>query len=259
MRGGRHKIPVKTPEELRRMRAACRLAAQVIEAVAAAVRPGVTTGELDALAERMIAAGGGRPAFKGYRGFPCSTCISVNEELIHGIPGPRVIKPGDLVSVDLGVELDGMLGDVARTIGVGPVRGDHARMLATVEEAFAAACRAVRAGARVGDISHAVQSLCEARGYGVVREYVGHGIGRQLHEPPQIPNFGVPGSGPELPAGATLAIEPMITLGGHAVKVLEDRWTVVTQDGAACAHYENTVLVTETGCEILTRAAEQPA
>ncbi len=240
------------------MRAVCRLAAQVMAAVVAAVRPGVPTAELDQLAERLITDGGGRPAFKGYRGYPCSTCISINEELIHGIPGPRLIAPGDVVSVDLGVVLDGLMGDMARTVAVSPVPGDIARMVATVEEGFAAACAAVRAGARVGDISHAVQSLCEARGYGIVRDYVGHGIGRQLHEPPQIPNFGQPGSGPELPAGATLAIEPMITLGGHAVKVLADHWTVVTQDGAACAHYENTVLVTPEGCEILTVAAVQP-
>lgn len=234
------------------MRRACRLAAEVIEALVKEVRAGVTTGELDALAEELIVKGGGRPAFKGYRGYPCSTCISVNEELIHGIPGKRVIEPGDVVSIDLGVDVEGMKGDVARTVGVKPVRGEVARMLATVEEAFVAACRVIRAGARVGDISHAVQSLCEGRGYGVVREYVGHGIGRELHEAPQIPNVGEAGTGLELPAGATLAIEPMITLGGHEVKVLEDRWTVVTRDGAICAHYENTVLVTKDGCEVLT-------
>ncbi|MCX7847143.1 MAG: type I methionyl aminopeptidase [bacterium] len=255
MRKERSRIPVKNPEELRRMREACRLAAVVIEAVVREVRAGVTTGELDTLAERLIVGGGGRPAFKGYRGYPCSTCISVNEELIHGIPGRRVIRPGDVVSIDLGVEVAGMMGDVARTVGVKPVRGDVARMVMTVEEAFREACKVIRAGARVGDISAAVQRLCEGRGYGVIREYVGHGIGRELHEAPQIPNVGEAGTGPELPEGATLAIEPMISLGGHRVKVLEDRWTVVTEDGAICAHYENTVLVTKTGCEILTVAA----
>jgi methionyl aminopeptidase len=255
----RHSIPVKTADELLRMRAAGRIAAEVMTAVAAEVRPGVTTGALDDLAYDLIRAAGAEPTFKGYHGFPGSMCISVNEELIHGIPGRRVINAGDIVSLDLGVTYAGMIGDLTRTVCVGVVPGDVAALVATAQAACDAACAVLRAGVRVGDLAHAIQTLCEARGYGVVRDFVGHGVGAQLHEPPQIPNYGAPGTGPVIPAGATLAIEPMITLGDHRIKVLADKWTVVTRDGLPSAHYENTVLVTATGCENLTPCELTPA
>jgi methionyl aminopeptidase len=251
----RETVPVKTPDELARMRAACRIAAEVMRELVALARPGLTTAALDARADELIRAAGGVPTFKGYRGFPGSICVSINEELIHGIPGPRVIRAGDIVSLDLGVTYRGMIGDVARTVCVGAVPGDVAALVAGVREALTAVCGILRAGVHVGDLSHTLQQFAEARGYGVVRDYVGHGVGAALHEPPQIPNFGSRGSGAVLPADATLAIEPMFTLGDHRVRVLRDKWTVVTFDGAPCAHYENTVLVTRQGCEILTAGA----
>jgi len=254
----RQRIPVKTPEQQEEMREACRLTAQALLAVGSAIRPGVTTAVLDEIAGAFIASAGASAAFNGYRGFPADTCISINDELIHGIPGPRRLAVGDIVSVDLGVRRNGFFGDATRTFLVGAVPGDLRRLVETAKEAFAAACDVTRAGVRVGDISHAIQSFCEGRGYGIVRDYVGHGIGVALHEPPQIPNFGRRGEGPLVPAGATLAIEPMITLGSYKVRVLDDKWTVVTADGLPCAHYENTVLVTDSGCEVLTVAAEQP-
>ncbi len=252
MSARRQKIPVKTPDELVRMRDACRIVAATMQEVLRLARPGETTGALDACAERVICAAGATPTFKGYRGFPGSICVSINEELIHGIPGPRVIRNGDIVSVDIGVTYRGMIGDMARTICVGAVPGDVAALVAGVRAALAGACRILRAGAQVGDLAHTLQCYADAHGYGVVRDYVGHGVGAALHEPPQIPNFGAAGSGMVIPAGATLAIEPMFTLGDHRVRVLSDKWTVVTHDGSPCAHYENTVLVTDGGCEVLT-------
>jgi methionyl aminopeptidase len=252
MKPARTKIPVKSAREIEGMRAACRVAAETMDVIIRQVRPGVTTKELDASAEEYLRGAGARPAFKGYRGYPASTCISVNEELIHGIPGPRALCSGDIVSVDLGAVVDGFIGDLARTVAVGAVPEDVRRLVEAAAQAFEAGCAALRAGVRVGDISHAVEEFCRAAGYGVVQDYVGHGIGRALHEPPQVPNVGEAGTGPALSAGVTLAIEPMITLGGHAVRVRADRWTVETADGQPCAHYENTVLVTEDGSEILT-------
>jgi len=237
------------------MRVAGRVAAETMEHLLAAVRPGITTAELDARADEYIGAAGGRAAFKGYRGYPASTCISINEELIHGIPGPRALRGGDIVSVDLGVIMDGFYGDLSRTVTVGAVPEDIRRMVDAARAAFTAGCAVLKAGVCLGDVSHAIEQYCRSAGYGVVRDYVGHGIGRALHEPPQVPNVGRPGTKPVLPAGVTLAIEPMITLGGDAVRVLDDQWTVVTADGQPCAHYENTVLVTEAGYEILTVAS----
>jgi len=259
MSARRQKIPVKTPDELVRMREACRIVAATTQEVLRLARPGVTTGDLDACAERVIGAAGATPTFKGYRGYPGCICVSINEELIHGIPGPRVIRAGDIVSVDIGVTYRGMIGDMARTVCIGAVPGDVAALVAGACDALTAACRMLRAGVCVGDLSHALQSFAEAQGYGIVRDYVGHGVGAALHEPPQIPNFGVPGSGLVIPAGATLAIEPMFTLGDHRVRVLSDKWTVVTHDGSPCAHYENTVLVTDDGCEVLTADPVGPA
>ncbi|MCX7002285.1 MAG: type I methionyl aminopeptidase [bacterium] len=252
MSARRQMIPVKSPDDVARMREACRIVAATTKEVLRLARPGVTTGALDACAARLISAAGATPTFKGYRGFPGSICVSINDELIHGIPGPRVICPGDIVSVDIGVTYRGMIGDMARTVCVGAVPGDVAALVAGVREALEGACRMLRAGICVGDLSHALQGYADAHGYGVVRDYVGHGVGAALHEPPQIPNFGARGSGMVIPAGATLAIEPMFTLGDYRVRVLGDKWTVVTHDGAPCAHYENTVLVTDGGCEVLT-------
>ncbi len=246
-------IPVKTLEELKRMRVACRLSAEVLAEVVAQVRPGVTTGELDAFAAERMRRLGVKSAFFGYGGFPGHTCISLNEEVVHGIPGPRVINAGDLVSVDLGVVAEGFIGDNATTVRVGAVDGESGRLCEVCEAALAAGVDAARAGSRLGDIGHAVQTVAEAAGFGVVRDYCGHGVGRKLHEDPQIPNFGTPGKGPELRPGMTLAIEPMINQGTWKVDVMTNGWTVKTRDRKRSAHFEHTVLVVESGpAEILT-------
>ncbi len=248
-------IPVKTPAEIQGMRRAGRLSAALLAEVAAQVRPGITTGELDAFAAARMQALGIRSAFLGYGGFPGHTCISLNEEVVHGIPGPRAINAGDLVSVDLGVVVDGFIGDNATTVAVGAVDAESARLCAAGAAALAAGIAAARAGNRVGDIGQAVQAVAEAAGFSVVRDYCGHGVGRRLHEEPQIPNFGKAGQGPVLKAGMTLAIEPMINQGGCAVEVLADGWTVKTRDRRRSAHFEHTVLVTGPGpAEILTCA-----
>ena len=247
-----HKIVVKTPEEQEKMRVACSLTGKVLAEIKKSIRPGMTTGMIDQLTEEIIISGGGKPSFKGYHGYPAAACVSVNEELIHGIPGNRELTGGDIVSVDVGVTCNGFIGDAARTFMVGPVPGDVQQLVTSAKDAFMAGCSVLRAGIRVGDISHAIQQCAEERGYGIVKSFVGHGVGRNLHEPPEIPNYGEPGTGQVIPAGATLAIEPMITLGEETVRILGDNWTVVTVDGLQCAHYENTVLVTETGYEILT-------
>ncbi len=242
----------KNAKELNHMRTACDIAAKVLAQIAREMRPGVVLKDVDEKAEKYICETGATPAFKGYNGFPASTCISLNEQLIHGIPDYRTIADGDIVSVDLGVKKNGYYGDVARTFIVGTVPDDVRKLVATVKDAFHAVCNMLKAGVRVGDISHTIQAYAEKRGYGIVREYVGHGIGRELHEAPQIPNFGYAHSGARIPANATIAIEPMITLGDYHVHVCDDKWTVVTADRMPCAHYENTVLVTDNGCEILT-------
>jgi len=251
--GADKRIPVKSAADLERMRAACGLARDTMAHIAPMVRPGTATIELDRAAAAFIAGHGGVPAFNGYRGYPANICVSINEELIHGIPGQRRIQGGDAVSVDIGVRADGFIGDLARTFLVGAVPGDVQRLAQTAVGAFEAACAVLKAGCRLGDLSHAIQEHAECRGYGVVRDYVGHGVGRLLHEPPQIPNTGAAGKGPTIPAGATLAIEPMITLGDWHIAVRPDKWTVVTADGLPCAHYENTVLVRDGGCEVLTQ------
>ena len=248
-------IPIKTAEDLRRMRHACRLSAQVLAEVAAQIRPGVTTGELDDFAAARMRALGVTSAFLGYGGFPGHTCISLNDEVVHGIPGPRVINAGDLVSVDLGVVAEGFIGDNAVTVCVGAVEPEAARLCEVCEAALAAAVDVARAGHRVGDIGHAVQTISEAAGFSVVRDFCGHGVGRKLHEEPQIPNFGAPGKGPVLKSGMTLAIEPMINAGRFAVEVMANGWTVRTRDRRRSAHFEHTVLVVPEGpAEILTCA-----
>ena len=251
-------IPIKTAAELVRMRVACRLSAQLLAEVAAQVRPGATTGELDAFAAERMRALGVKSAFFGYGGFPGYTCISLNEEVVHGIPGPRVVNAGDLVSVDLGVVAEGFIGDNATTVRVGAVDAESARLCAVTEAALAAGIAAARAGQRIGDVGHAVQTVAEAAGFGVVRDYCGHGVGRKLHEDPQIPNFGTPGKGPVLQPGMTLAIEPMINQGTFLVDVMPNRWTVKTRDRKRSAHFEHTVLVVPDGpAEILTCAEKK--
>ena len=237
------------------MRVACRLSAELLREVAAQVRPGATTGELDAFAAERMRALGVKSAFFGYGGFPGHTCISLNEEVVHGIPGPRVINAGDIVSVDLGVVAEGFIGDNATTVRVGAVDAETDRLCRACEASLAAGIDAARAGGHLGDIGHAVQTVAEAAGFSVVRDFCGHGVGRKLHEDPQIPNFGQPGKGPVLKPGMTLAIEPMINQGTWKVEVMANGWTVKTLDRKRSAHYEHTVRVAEAGpAEILTCA-----
>jgi len=235
------------------MRAAGRLVGQVLTALAAKVAPGVTTADLDAIAEGLIVDAGAIPAFKGYHGYPATICASVNDEVIHGIPsGKRVLEAGDVVSIDVGASLGGYYGDSAVTLPVGLVSEEAARLLRVTDESLYKAIDTVKPGGRVSDIGHAVQKHVEAHGFSVVREFVGHGIGTQLHEEPQVPNYGPPGRRQRLVAGMCLAIEPMINVGGPAVRVLEDGWTAVTEDGSLSAHFELSVAVTEEGPWILS-------
>ena len=248
------KIPVKSADERERMRTSCRMTAEVLSQVAAAVRPGVTTGELDALTRRLIEGMKAKPSFLGYRGYPGAMCISINDEVIHGIPGRRVVLPGDVASLDVGVYYKGFHGDSATTVMVSVTDPDVIRLVETTKRALEAALAVVKPGGRLSDISHTVERVAEASGCSVVREFVGHGVGRHLHEDPQIPNYGVPGRGPILKPGMTLAIEPMVNLGRPEVVVLDDKWTVVTRDGKPSAHFEHTVAVLEEGMEVLTLA-----
>lgn len=247
-------IPLKSAAEMEAMRASCRLTAEVLGLVAEAVRPGVTTGELDDQARRLIGERGAKPSFLGYRGYPAAICISINDEVIHGIPGRRVVLPGDVVSLDVGVYYNGFHGDSATTVMVGVTDPDVIRLVETTRRALAAAVAAVRPGGRLSDVSHAVESIARASGCSVVREFVGHGVGRHLHEDPQVPNYGAPGRGPVLKPGMTLAIEPMVNLGRPEVVVLDDKWTVVTRDGKPSAHFEHTVALLEESVEVLTLA-----
>jgi len=251
-------IICRSAAELEKMRTAGRLVGEVLTELAGHVAPGVTTADLDALAEKRIAAAGATPAFKGYHGYPATICASVNEEVIHGIPsGRRILNEGDIVSIDVGAVLDGYFGDSAITLPVGQVSEDAARLLLATEESLYKAIEVVKPGARVSDIGHAVQKHVEAFGFSVVREFVGHGIGQKMHEEPQVPNYGEPGRGPRLAEGMVLAIEPMVNAGKPAVKVLADGWTAVTRDGTLSAHFEHTVAVTADGPWILT-AREVP-
>ena len=234
------------------IRAAALIVARVLVEMGKAVRPGVTTAELDRIAEQVIRDAGGRPAFKGYRGFPASICPSINEEVVHGIPGAKALNDGDIVGIDVGVELHGWYGDAARTFAVGDVSEEASRLIRVTEESLAKGLAQARAGNRVGDISHAVQSHVERHGFSIVRDLVGHGIGREMHEEPAVPNFGLPGQGPKLHAGQVLAIEPMVNAGGRAVVTRSDGWTVATRDGRWSAHFEHTVAVGLDGPEILS-------
>ena len=246
-------IICKSKAELDIMHRANQIVAQVLGELAERVRPGVSTGELDEHAEARIRELGGEPAFKGYRGFPASVCTSLNEEVVHGIPSPdRKIAPGDIVSMDLGVKLEGFYGDSATTVVVDPEDQEVERLLRVTEESLQRAIDQCRVGKRVGDISHAVQAHVEAAGFSIVREFVGHGIGSVLHEDLQVPNFGRPGIGQRLRAGMVLAIEPMVNMGTHEVEVLDDGWTAVTRDRRPSAHFEHSVAITEEGPWVLS-------
>jgi methionyl aminopeptidase len=245
-------IVCKSPAEIAKMRLASQLVAQVLDELAAMVAPGVSTADLDAAAESKVRAAGAEPAFKGYHGYPATLCASVNEQVIHGIPSRKPLQPGDIVSLDMGVKLDGYYGDSAVTLPVGAVGEDIARLLRVTQEALERGIGQVKVGGRISDIGHAIQKHVEAHGFSVVREFVGHGIGASLHEEPQIANYGEPGRGPRLAEGMTLAIEPMVNMGRAGVKVLSDGWTAVTKDGSLSAHFEHTVAVTKDGPLVLT-------
>ncbi len=246
-------IHLKSDQEINAMRKSGKIVAQILEEIIAMVKPGISTQDIDRFAEGRIKDLGAKPAFKGYNGFPAVICISVNEEVVHGIPSAkRVLKDGDIVGLDFGVIVDGWYGDSARTIPVGKISNDAQKLIDVTRESLFRGIAACKDGNRVFDIGHAVQNYVESFGFSVVREFVGHGIGRALHEDPQIPNFGPQGKGPVLKKGMVVAIEPMINAGGHEVKVLKDGWTAVTVDRSLSAHFEHTVAITENGPEILT-------
>ena len=245
-------VYLRDRNEIEAIRASAQLVAKTLQMLTEAVKPGMTTGELDRLAEEFIRAHGGRPAFKGYRGFPASICPAVNEEVVHGIPGDRRLKDGDIVGLDVGVEMNGYYGDAAVTVPVGNVPKEALKLLEVTREALMQGVQRAKAGNRVGDISHAIQSHVEKHGYSVVRSLVGHGIGREMHEEPQVPNYGPEGRGPRLMAGQVIAIEPMVNVGGADVVTQPDGWTVVTKDGSLSAHFEHTVAVGGDGPEILS-------
>lgn len=245
-------IVIKTPREIDSMRKAGKIVANTLEMIERHIKPGITTKELDEIAEDYILSQGALPSFKGYRGFPASICASINEEVVHGIPGLRVLKDGDIISIDVGAFIEGYHGDAARTFPVGEVTSEVLDLIEVTKQSFFEGIAFAKNGYRLSDISHAIQAHVEAKGFSVVRDYVGHGIGQRMHEDPQIPNYGPPGKGPRLRTGMALAIEPMVNLGGYEVKTLKDGWTVVTADGSPSAHYENTIVITDDGPEILT-------
>jgi len=245
-------IPIKTAKEAEKMRIACRAAAEVLERTAALIRPGATTKEIDAAAAQFIAESGGTSAFLGYHGFPGNICISLNEEVVHGIGGVRKVQYGDIVKLDIGVLKGGWVGDTATTIPVGLIDPAVQKLLDVTEDALFIAISHARAGQRLGDLCASVEAHVTAHGYSVVRDFVGHGVGRRLHEEPQVPNFGSPKTGPRLKPGMTLAIEPMVNMGVGGVKIREDGWTVASLDAKPSAHFEHTVLITEGEPEILT-------
>ena len=249
----------KSKRELEKMRAAGRLVGQVLAHLRTLVEPGVTTMDVDQAAEKMIRDAGALPTFKGYNGFPYSICASVNEQIVHGFPSTYRLKDGDIFSIDVGVTLEGFVGDTATTVPVGKVSEDRLNLIRITEECLARAIEQCRPGKHLGDIGWAVQEHAEANGYSIVRDYVGHGIGRRMHEDPQIPNYGRPGLGPKIKSGYVFAVEPMVNLGSHHTKVLSDGWTVVTVDGQPSAHAEHTIAITEDGPEVLTFVSEASA
>lgn len=250
-------VILKSPEEIEKMSLSCLIVARTLDYLRDKIKPGITTRTIDQLAESFIRDHEALPAFKGYRGYPASICASVNEEIIHGIPNNRELEDGDILGIDLGVYKDGFYGDAAFTFPIGEIDQEAERLLRVTEESLYLGIENARAGKRVSDISHSIQTHIESNGFSVVRAFVGHGIGRNLHEDPQIPNFGLPGRGARLQPGMTLAIEPMVNEGGHEVVILEDGWTAVTMDGRRSAHFEHTVLVTAEKPVILTKTNEK--
>ena len=247
-------IVLKTGRELKIMREACRISAEALKLAGSAVEPGVTTAELDRIAEKYILSQGATPNFKNYNGYPATACISINNEVIHGIPSKkRVIQAGDIVSIDLGAKFEGYHGDNAATFACGDVSAEAKRLMDTTRESLYEGISAAVSGGRLGDIGAAIQQYVEKRGYSVVRQFVGHGIGTQLHEAPEVPNFGTHGRGIRLMPGMTLAIEPMINMGCYDVKVMPDGWTVLTKDGSLSAHFEHTIVITPDGPQIMTK------
>ncbi|MBI3013600.1 MAG: type I methionyl aminopeptidase [Candidatus Tectomicrobia bacterium] len=247
-------IILKSPQEIEKIRASCRIVAEALQLLEKAVEPGITTLELNDIAERYLKERGAAPAFKGYRGFPMSLCASINEEVVHGIPSAqRKLREGDVISLDLGSLYEGYYGDAAITVGVGEIPEVARKLLEVTRASLECGLQQVRENNCLSDISHAIQTAVEKEGFSVVRIFVGHGIGASLHEEPQIPNFGPPGRGPRLKEGMVLAVEPMVNVGTSDVRILDDKWTVVTQDGSLSAHFEHTVAVAKNGCDVLSR------
>ncbi|MCD6379696.1 type I methionyl aminopeptidase [bacterium] len=246
-------IKIKTDAEIELMRQSASILRETLLIVGELIKPGITTAKLDKVAEEFIRSKGGEPAFKGYQGFPATICASVNEEVVHGIPGTRELVDGDLIGVDCGVIKNGFYSDSTRSFAVGKISPDAERLMKVTKEALDIGLDKVRAGNRVSDISHAIQEYAEGKGYGVVRQLTGHGVGKELHEDPQIPNFGPPGTGPVIKVGMVFAIEPMLNEGVEDIRTLADGWTIITRDGKLSCHFEDTVAVTENGPEILTR------
>jgi methionyl aminopeptidase len=247
-------IIIKTDEELAAMRQAGRIVATILEILRKRIKPGMETRELDNIADLELKGKGAKSSFKGYRDFPANLCVSVNDEIVHGIPGKKVLHEGDIVSLDFGAIYQDFQADAAVTVPVGKIDSKAQKLIETTRGALEAGIRAARPGARLGDISFAIQNHAESKGYKVVREYTGHGIGREMHEEPQIPNFGLPGSGPLLKKGMTLALEPMVNVGDWRTRVGDDNWTVLTADGSLSAHFEHTIAITDGEAEVLTKA-----
>ena len=249
-------ITVKSPREIEQMRVAGRITAEARSLGRQLVAPGITTQEINKEIFKFIKSRGATPSFLGYGGFPGSACISVNDEVIHGIPGKRLIRDGDIVSIDVGAIKNGWQGDCCGTFAAGEISDEAKRLIEVTRQSFFEGIKYARAGNRISDISHAIQEYVESFGYSLVREYVGHGIGKEMHEAPEVPNYGAPGHGPRLVKGMTIAVEPMVIVGGEAVRVLDNNWTVVTVDGSLSAHYENTIAITDGEPEILTMAED---
>lgn len=245
-------ISIKSPSEIEKMRAAGRLTAQARKLAGSLVRPGITTGEIDREVRRFIESHGGKPSFLGLYGFPASTCISVNEVVIHGIPGPRKLKEGDIVSVDVGAFLNGFHGDCAATFPCGEISEEARKLIDVTRQSFFEGIKNARVGSRISDVGHAVEQYVKGFGFSVVREFVGHGVGRKMHEAPEVPNYGAAGHGPRFQPGMTIAVEPMVCAGDWHVKNLDGQWTTVSVDGSLTAHYENTILITDGEPELLT-------
>lgn len=249
-------VEIKTKSELAAMRKAGEIAGWTLKEVEKFIQPGITTKELDSIAEKFIRKSGAKPTFIGYRGYPASLCVSINEEVVHGIPGSRKLNPGDVISIDVAATIDGFVGDTAFTTIVPPAETGAQKLVNVTKLSLKAAIQEMVPGRRLGDIGAAVQQVVEASGFGVVRDFVGHGIGRQMHEEPAVPNYGLPGTGLRLEPGMVLAIEPMVTMGDWKVRVLKDGWTVVTEDGSLAAHFEHSIAVTEDGPVVLTRVVD---